>query len=233
MSKVTAIVLAAGTGSRMQSKQKKQFMEINGKPVIWYSLFQFEQSPVDEVILVTGEEDIEYCKREIVEKNGFSKVKDVVAGGKERYHSVYNGLQSATGDIVLIHDGARPMINRKIIEDTIRGVEEKAACVVGVPVKDTIKKVQEGKVVDTPQRELLWITQTPQGFRRELIHEAYQRMMENEDSRVTDDAMVVEEYGKHPVYFVEGDYKNIKVTTPEDIQIAEVFLRGKTTEKTF
>ncbi|MCR5736416.1 MAG: 2-C-methyl-D-erythritol 4-phosphate cytidylyltransferase [Eubacterium sp.] len=224
MSKVTAIVLAAGTGSRMQSKQKKQFMEVKGKPILWYSLFQFEQSLVDEVILVTGEEDIPYCKKEIVERYGFKKVKDVIAGGKERYHSVYNGLQKAAGEYVLIHDGARPMITEKIIEDTIQGIKQYRACVVGVPVKDTIKQVSEGKVVHTPDRNSLWITQTPQGFETALIKQAYEQMMQEDQIAVTDDAMVVEQYGGQSVYFVEGDYKNMKVTTPEDILLAEVFL---------
>ena len=224
MSKVTAIVLAAGTGSRMQSKQKKQFMEVKGKPILWYSLFQFEQSPVDEVILVTGEEDIPYCKKEIVERYGFTKVKEVIAGGKERYHSVYNGLQKTTGDYVLIHDGARPMITEKIIEDAIHGAEQHKACVIGVPVKDTIKQVSEGKVICTPDRNSLWITQTPQGFETELVKQAYEEMMQEDQIAVTDDAMVVEQYGGQSVYFVEGDYKNMKVTTPEDILLAEVFL---------
>ena len=106
MCKITAIVLAAGTGSRMKSKEKKQFMKINGKPVIWYSLFQFEKSIVDEVILVTGEEDIEYCNENIVKQYNLKKVKHIIAGGSERYESVYNGLKKTTGDIVLIHDGA-------------------------------------------------------------------------------------------------------------------------------
>ena len=116
MNKITAIVLAAGSGSRMKSKTKKQFMEIKGKPVIWYSLFEFEKSRVDEIILVTGKEDIDYCKKEIVEKYNLKKIKNVVAGGSERYESVYNGLKEVTGNIVLIHDGARPLINNEIIE---------------------------------------------------------------------------------------------------------------------
>lgn len=119
MNKITAIVLAAGSGSRMKSKTKKQFMEIKGKLVIWYSLFEFEKSRVDEIILVTGKEDIDYCKKEIVEKYNLKKIKNVVAGGSERYESVYNGLKEVTGNIVLIHDGARPLINNEIIERSI------------------------------------------------------------------------------------------------------------------
>lgn len=239
MSKITAIVLAAGNGSRMQSSQKKQYMEIYGRPVLWYSLNAFEKSPVDEIILVTGKDDIAYCRTEIVERYGFKKVAEIVAGGAERYESVYNGLKVAGGDIVLIHDGARPMITPEIINRNIEGVKNHKACVTGVPVKDTIKIVENHQVVETPKRDALWITQTPQSFETLLIKEAYKKMMrENEGNAddekcigVTDDAMVVEQYTDTKVCFVMGDYKNIKITTPEDLQIAEVFVTGKDAEK--
>ena len=230
MNKITAIVLAAGSGSRMKSKTKKQFMEIKGKPVIWYSLFEFEKSRVDEIILVTGKEDIDYCKKEIVEKNNLKKIKNVVAGGSERYESVYNGLKEVTGNIVLIHDGARPLINNEIIERSIEGTIKSDACVVGVPVKDTIKRAnKEGYIIDTPNRSELWITQTPQSFKTDLVKMAYKKMKEelekgNTTLNITDDAMVVEEFTTNQVRFVQGDYKNIKVTTPEDIDIAELFI---------
>ena len=230
MNKITAIVLAAGSGSRMKSKTKKQFMEIKGKPVIWYSLFEFEKSRVDEIILVTGKEDIDYCKKEIVEKYNLKKIKNVVAGGSERYESVYNGLKEVTGNIVLIHDGARPLINNEIIERSIEGTIKSDACVVGVPVKDTIKRAnKEGYIIDTPNRSELWITQTPQSFKTDLVKMAYKKMKEelekgNTTLNITDDAMVVEEFTTNQVRFVRGDYKNIKVTTPEDIDIAELFI---------
>ena len=230
MNKITAIVLAAGSGSRMKSKTKKQFMEIKGKPVIWYSLFEFEKSRVDEIILVTGKEDIDYCKKEIVEKYNLKKIKNVVAGGSERYESVYNGLKEVTGNIVLIHDGARPLINNEIIERSIEGTIKSDACVVGVPVKDTIKRAnKEGYIIDTPNRSELWITQTPQSFKTDLVKMAYKKMKEelekgNTTLNITDDAMVVEEFTTNQVRFVQGDYKNIKVTTPEDIDIAELFI---------
>ena len=230
MNKITAIVLAAGSGSRMKSKTKKQFMEIKGKPVIWYSLFEFEKSRVDEIILVTGKEDIDYCKKEIVEKYNLKKIKNVVAGGSERYESVYNGLKEVTGNIVLIHDGARPLINNEIIERSIEGTIKSDACVVGVPVKDTIKRAnKEGYIIDTPNRSELWITQTPQSFKTDLVKMAYKKMKEelekgNTTLIITDDAMVVEEFTTNQVRFVQGDYKNIKVTTPEDIDIAELFI---------
>lgn len=230
MNKITAIVLAAGSGSRMKSKTKKQFMEIKGKPVIWYSLFEFEKSRVDEIILVTGKEDIDYCKKEIVEKYNLKKIKNVVAGGSERYESVYNGLKEVTENIVLIHDGARPLINNEIIERSIEGTIKSDACVVGVPVKDTIKRAnKEGYIIDTPNRSELWITQTPQSFKTDLVKMAYKKMKEelekgNTTLNITDDAMVVEEFTTNQVRFVQGDYKNIKVTTPEDIDIAELFI---------
>ena len=230
MNKITAIVLAAGSGSRMKSKTKKQFMEIKGKPVIWYSLFEFEKSRVDEIILVTGKEDIDYCKKEIVEKYNLKKIKNVVAGGSERYESVYNGLKEVTGNIVLIHDGARPLINNEIIERSIEGTIKSDACVVGVPVKDTIKRAnKEGYIIDTPNRSELWITQTPQSFKTDLVKMAYKKMKEelekgNTTLNITDDAMVVEEFTTNQVRFVQGDYKNIKVTTTEDIDIAELFI---------
>ena len=230
MNKITAIVLAAGSGSRMKSKTKKQFMEIKGKPVIWYSLFEFEKSRVDEIILVIGKEDIDYCKKEIVEKYNLKKIKNVVAGGSERYESVYNGLKEVTGNIVLIHDGARPLINNEIIERSIEGTIKSDACVVGVPVKDTIKRAnKEGYIIDTPNRSELWITQTPQSFKTDLVKMAYKKMKEelekgNTTLNITDDAMVVEEFTTNQVRFVQGDYKNIKVTTPEDIDIAELFI---------
>ena len=230
MNKITAIVLAAGSGSRMKNKTKKQFMEIKGKPVIWYSLFEFEKSRVDEIILVTGKEDIDYCKKEIVEKYNLKKIKNVVAGGSERYESVYNGLKEVTGNIVLIHDGARPLINNEIIERSIEGAIKSDACVVGVPVKDTIKRAdKEGYIIDTPNRSELWITQTPQSFKTDLVKMAYKKMKEelekgNTTLNITDDAMVVEEFTTNQVRFVQGDYKNIKVTTPEDIDIAELFI---------
>ena len=230
MNKITAIVLAAGSGSRMKSKTKKQFIEIKGKPVIWYSLFEFEKSRVDEIILVTGKEDIDYCKKEIVEKYNLKKIKNVVAGGSERYESVYNGLKEVTGNIVLIHDGARPLINNEIIERSIEGTIKSDACVVGVPVKDTIKRAnKEGYIIDTPNRSELWITQTPQSFKTDLVKMAYKKMKEelekgNTTLNITDDAMVVEEFTTNQVRYVQGDYKNIKVTTPEDIDIAELFI---------
>ncbi len=230
MSKITAIVLAAGEGSRMKSDRKKQFMEIKGKPLIWYSLFAFEKNRVDEIVLVTGKDDIEFCEEEIIKKYNFSTNIKVVAGGSERYESVYNGLKEVSGDIILIHDGARPMVSDEIIKNCITGAKKYGACVAGVKVKDTIKIVDENDVIiETPDRDSLWITQTPQSFKKEIVESAYKRMkaeleMSNVAFDITDDAMVVENYGEQKVRFVKGDYSNIKVTTPEDIMIVEAFI---------
>lgn len=224
--KYTAVVLAAGSGSRMKSNVKKQFMDMLGKPLIYYALKQFEESPVDEIILVTGEDAISYCKEEIVDNYDFKKVVQIVAGGKERYHSVYNALKVANGEYVLIHDGARAFIDQEIIERAMTGVEEYKACVIGVPVKDTIKVVdEEGYAVATPNRAALWQVQTPQCFITEEILKAYEDMMAGSQAGITDDAMVMEQHGCRKIKLLEGSYNNMKMTTPEDILVGEMILK--------
>ena len=224
----TAVVLAAGSGSRMKSNVKKQFMDMLGKPLIYYALKQFQDSPVDDIILVTGEDAISYCKEEIVEKYHFTKVKKIVAGGKERYNSVYNALKEAEGEYVLIHDGARAFVDQEIIARAMAGVKEYKACVIGMPVKDTIKVVdEEGYAVDTPKRSTLWQVQTPQCFVTEEIREAYEKMMNTSQDGITDDAMVMEQYGTRRIRLLEGNYNNLKMTTPEDILVGEMLLKKK------
>lgn len=225
--KTTAIVLAAGSGKRMNSKVHKQYLLINEKPVLYYSLKAFEDSQVSDIILVVGAGEVEYCKKDIVEKYGFRKVKAIVEGGKERYHSVYEGLKATTEtDYVLIHDGARPFVSQLIIERTIDAVCQHQACVVGMPVKDTIKIVDDQTYAkDTPNRSNVWMVQTPQAFAYPLIYDAYTRMLAEEDSAITDDAMVVERMTDCKVKLIEGSYQNIKITTPEDLIIAEAYLK--------
>lgn len=225
--KIVAIVLAAGSGKRMQSKIQKQYMLLDGKPLIYYALLAFEKSAVDEVVLVTGEDEITYCQKEIVEKYGFCKVTSITAGGKERYHSVYNGLKTITqADYVLIHDGARPFLTQDMIVRTIETVKREKACVVGMPVKDTIKIADEDLYAAvTPNRKDVWMIQTPQAFSYDLILGAYEKVMASGDDTVTDDAMVLERAEHMPVKLVEGSYQNIKITTPEDMKIAEVFVK--------
>ena len=226
--KITAIVLAAGQGKRMHSKIQKQFLEIQGYPVLYYSLRCFQESPlIQDIILVTGEDALSYCKEEIVKKYGFTKVSNVIAGGKERYDSVYAGLCACKDcRYVLIHDGARPFITEEIIERGLEKVKETGACVVGMPSKDTIKLSDaEGYVKETPDRKCVWTIQTPQIFSYALIREAHDSIRTKDMSKITDDAMVIEQETGVKVALAEGSYQNIKITTPEDLYIAEAFLR--------
>ena len=229
MEKYTAIVLSAGRGSRMNSEVHKQYLKLGGKPVIVYALEAFEKSCVEDIILVVGEGEVEYCRTSIVEKYGLKKVKAIVQGGKERYHSVFHGLKAAgKTDYVFIHDGARPFLTETIISRVMDAVRESGACAAGMHVKDTIKITDlYGKVQETPDRKNVWMVQTPQAFSYSLICDAYQRMMEQEDDTVTDDAMVVERMCGVPVMMVEGSYTNIKITTPEDMVLAEAILSWK------
>lgn len=223
--KTTAIILAAGSGSRMQSEIPKQFMELCGKPVIYYSLQAFSQSTVDEIVLVTSEPYLPVCET-IKKKYDFEKIAHIVIGGTERYLSVYNGLLAAAdADYVLIHDGARPLITPPVIEAAITQVMNCEACIVAVPAKDTIKIADEsGMVTETPDRKRMWQVQTPQAFSAALLRQAYQGLFDAKDTAVTDDAMIVERYGNHKVSIVPGIYENIKITTPEDLLIAKVLL---------
>jgi len=234
--KCTAIVLAAGKGSRMGTKIQKQYLEICGKPVLYYSLAAFEASPViDEIILVTGEGQIDYCRENIVEAYSISKVTNIVTGGKERYESVYKALKEMKPEgYVFIHDGARPFVDEAIIERTYYAVTEYRACVAGMPSKDTVKIVDEkGFAVNTPQRSRVWCVQTPQVFETELIQRAYFKLMENKENEtgITDDAMVVERMESCAVKLVEGSYENMKITTPEDLPIAESLIKKRNLEK--
>lgn len=225
--KVTAIVLAAGKGSRMNSDIPKQYLTLLGKPVLFYSLQAFEKSNADEIILVTGSGEQGYCKKEIIDKYQFKKVTHIVEGGAERYISVHRGLQAVEGaDYVLIHDGARPLISTSVINTAIITVEETRACVVGMPVKDTIQLVDDsGSICSTPNRRNTWIAQTPQCFDYQLAFSSYNKAIASGDTTITDDAMVVQRYGNARVVMLEGSYENIKVTTPEDIIVAECFLK--------
>ncbi len=235
----TAIVLAGGRGRRMGTAQSKMYLLIQDKPVLYYSLDVFEKSSViDEVILVTGKGQIPYCRQKFVEEYGFQKIKTVVEGGAERYHSVWEGLrvlekEKRKGGYVFIHDGARPFISEEILERAYREVCKSRACVVGMPVKDTIKIADEkGCIHMTPNRSLVWQIQTPQVFAEELILPAYREVIEKEKElleqgiQITDDAMVVENVCGCPVRLVEGSYGNLKITTPEDLEIAKIFARG-------
>lgn len=229
MEKIAAIVLAAGAGKRMNSAVHKQYMLLEGKPVLYYALKAFEESEVTEIILVVGAGEEEYCRTEIIEKYGIGKVRAVVQGGRERYHSVYAGLNAAQGaDYVLIHDGARPLVTADIIKRSIECVRTGQSCVVGMPVKDTIKILDnDGFAKETPDRRTLWQMQTPQTFPYQLIKAAYEKIIAEDDSTVTDDAMVLEKAAGQRVKVIEGGYQNLKITTPEDLLVASAYLKSK------
>ncbi|MBE6004703.1 MAG: 2-C-methyl-D-erythritol 4-phosphate cytidylyltransferase [Lachnospiraceae bacterium] len=259
--KVYAIVLAAGSGRRMHSKQKKQFMEIQGKPLYTWSAEQFDTHPaVDGIIITTAEEDIPYMETltEFRKKESsdiystcdsagtypLQKLSAIIPGGKERYNSVFNGLNeirkteqlpdtplSGESDpIVMIHDCARPMLTHAIIDDALHYAAKYHAAVIGMPVKDTIKILDEEHFVkSTPERSSVWLMETPQSFDFSLIYSAYSKLIQTEKDGhlmipVTDDAMVVETFTGARVKVVAGTYENIKITTAEDIKIAETYL---------
>ncbi len=228
MDKVTAIVLAAGRGSRMKSDIQKQFMLLGDYPVVYYSLRTFNESDVDDIILVTGEHDIEYCKQEIVGKYKISKVSKVIAGGKERYDSVRCALLAAKDSkYVIIHDGARPFVTKEMIDSSIANVKKYGACTIAVPVKDTIKIVDEDNFgIDTPDRKYVYQIQTPQSFDKELLLSCYKKLNELSETNITDDTMLVEMLSGTKTKILEGAYTNIKITTPEDIKIAKIFLKN-------
>ena len=232
--RTAAVVLAAGSGKRMNAGVKKQYMEIAGRPVLYYSLKAFEESFIDEIVLVVTQDEIEQVQESYVNQYGFQKISRIVAGGKERYHSVACGLQAVHQDCVFIHDSARPMLTQEILQRVYRAVQEEEACVVGVPSKDTVKIADEqGYVSVTPNRSLVWNVQTPQVFSYPLVHSAYEELLQKEQEllaagvQITDDAMVVEYLARHKVKLVEGSYENIKITTPEDVQIAERYLQSR------
>lgn len=227
--KCTAIILAAGQGKRMKTKVQKQFLMLQGKPLLYYSLACFQKSDeIQEIVVVTGKESIDYCRSEIIEKYGFTKVKSIAEGGKERYDSVYAGLEacSADTDYVFIHDGARPFVTEDIIKRTKEVAVTYQACIAGMPSKDTVKIIDENNMVSaTPERSRVWSVQTPQVFLYSLIKEAHDTARSVSMQGITDDAMVVEQYKNTPVHIVEGAYENIKITTPEDILVAEKILK--------
>lgn len=238
----------------MNSSIKKQYMEIDGHPVLYYTIKAFEESNVDEIVIVTGADELEFVRNEIVEKYGFQKVSGICPGGRERFDSVYAGIRyvlsngaekdiekdiAADGRYVLIHDGVRMLVKPELINRCIEAVCENGACVAAVPVKDTIKECcvetpsfgqNTGKITveQTLDRSRLWQIQTPQCFEAELIRSAFEKMYSQpaeERIAITDDAMLVEVFTDHSVTAVEGDYKNIKITTPEDIELAEFWLK--------
>jgi 2-C-methyl-D-erythritol 4-phosphate cytidylyltransferase len=217
------IIVAAGRGTRMGTKESKQYLKLADKPILVHTLELFQSMDlVKEVVLVVGSEDVERC-RNWASVYGITKVTAIVAGGKERQHSVYYGLQELKSDWVMVHDGVRPLVSADAVRACCAQAEQSGASVLAVPVKDTIKQVNEaGVIVSTPDRRSLWAIQTPQAFRRVLLLEAHERALA-EEFIGTDDAMVVERMGAS-VTVAEGEYTNIKITTPEDLPWAEFLL---------
>ena len=216
---ISVIIAAAGISNRMGSKINKQFIHINNKPILAHTIEKFQICKyVDEIIVVAKEDEIDYCRKEIVRRYKLDKVSKIV----ERQDSVYNGILALDErcSIVLSHDGARPFVKIENIIDGIEGVIKHGACVVGVPVKDTIKVVGDDKnVFKTPKRDDLWAVQTPQCFKKNIIMDGYRQAIEDGFTG-TDDSVLVERLGID-VKMVMGSYENIKITTPEDLVIAE------------
>lgn len=225
---VIILVPAAGSGSRMGVAVNKQYLTLAERPILAHTLTLFDgHSEVDCIHLISPASEIDYCRREVIERYAFTKVRSIIAGGAERQDSVRNGLQScgaAADDIVLIHDGARPFFPAALIPQVVATTARVGACVVGVPVKDTIKEVAKALVLGTPDRNRFWQAQTPQAFRFALIRDAHERAV-RDGFRGTDDSCLVERLG-HPVAMIAGSYRNIKITTPEDLILAEAFLQA-------
>jgi 2-C-methyl-D-erythritol 4-phosphate cytidylyltransferase len=225
--KTGALIAAAGKGQRMRGRVKKQFIPLKGMPLLFYTIKTFEEfEEIENIYLVLNEADFEYCTREIILKYGIKKISQLVPGGERRQDSVWNGLKAMEGhcDIVIVHDGARPFVSPEILKRVMAAMKDAQAVVTAIPALDTIKRVDgTGIVVDTLQRNTLFHIQTPQGFRYELIQEAYKRAFK-EGIHGTDDAYFVERMGM-PVKVIEGSSFNIKITTPEDIVLAHYILQ--------
>jgi 2-C-methyl-D-erythritol 4-phosphate cytidylyltransferase len=223
--KYQVMVLAAGQGKRMKAGRNKQFIELEGKPVIIHTLTVFENDPMcEEIKLVINEKEVSLFK-ELLATYEIAKVSEMVLGGKERQDSVYNGLlRMKNAEIVLVHDGARPFIRQEVIHRLVEKAKLEGAAIVGVPVKDTIKKVNSDLLImETVERAALWMIQTPQAFQYPILQSAHQRAKE-EQYLGTDESSLVERIGI-PVHMVEGDYENIKMTTPEDLIVANAILK--------
>ena len=217
----SAIILAAGRGQRMGTELPKQFLSMGDGMLLTKTIKVFEESSViQDIVLVTSEDWGGFCRTEIVEREGFHKVRKIVTGGKERYDSVYQGLLACpNADYVFIHDGARPFVTEEILVRTQEAVEKYDACAVGVPSKDTVKIINEdGFVESTPLRKNVWNIQTPQAFSYPLIRAAYELVRENDMVGITDDSMIIEKSKLAKVKLVMGSYENIKITTPEDMR---------------
>ncbi len=227
--KTIALITAAGKGQRMQSPIPKQYLSLGGKPILAQTLQVFEEcTAIDGIYVIVPQDQMDMVQREIIEKYQFKKVLKVVRGGKIRQYSVWNGLKAIRSgcSIVVVHDGVRPLISRRLIAQSIEAAKKNGAAVVAVLARDTVKRTVAGKKVQTLPREEIWLAQTPQTFQYPLLMNAYQKAHQD-DILGTDDASLVERIG-HPITLIMGDYSNIKITTPEDLVLAEaLFPREK------
>lgn len=226
--KTVAIIPAAGSGVRMEDERPKQFLDVDGRPLLAVTLEKFQACPViHTVILVVPEKDVAYCQSEIVERHRLTKVEKVVVGGERRQDSVRLGIEASGGDceLVLIHDGVRPLVVPDLIVRVVEAAQEHRAVITGLAAKETVKEIdQDALVVRTYDRQKVWLVQTPQVFRYEDILMAHRRAEEEGWEEVTDDALLVERVGI-PVKVVEGSEDNIKVTTSQDLELVRFLLR--------
>ena len=224
--KTSAIIPAAGSGKRLDKKQKKQYLEIRDKPLLYYPLEVFHRSEkIDEIVIVVPREDIERTEENIVKRYDFNKVKCVVEGGAERQDSVKKGFENISDDtdVIVIHDAARPVINPRLIESVIMSAIDNDCAITAVPVTDTLKMAVDGVVKNTFPRENFWRSQTPQAFRYEVLFECYEKKLD-EDAVFTDEAQIAE-YAGFQVAIVEGSEQNIKITDINDFKLAEYLLK--------
>lgn len=231
----TAMILAAGRGSRMQSEIKKQYLKLCGEWVVVHSIRAFELNPfIDHIVLVVPKDETSQALEMCISKH-FRKICAITEGGVERFISVYNGILQIPEDTdyVLIHDGSRPLVSQKLISSCCKNVSFMNACIAALPLTDTIKKVgKEGLILDTPDRKNLYAAQTPQAFSFPLLKNAYSKLYKvleqygTDSSKVTDDSVVVENMTDVKVKIIPGDERNIKITTPTDMIVAEAFLKS-------
>ena len=225
---ICAVIVAAGSGKRMGAKENKVFLNLFDKPILAYTLEIFQQcKSIDSIVLVTRECDIGLCQN-IISRYNITKTENIVVGGTTRQQSVYNGLNKVckNTDIVVIHDGARALIEKNQIEETIKYAKEYGASAVGVKCKDTLKQIdQNGFIANTINREVTYNIQTPQTFKYDIILSAHKKAIED-DFETTDDCAVAEHCGVR-IKLAEGSYDNIKLTTPEDLTVAENILRRR------
>lgn len=228
--KAIVLIPAAGSGRRMGTATSKQYLQLQGKPLLAHTIALFDQHPLVEAIYpLVPATDVAYCRKEILDRYQFSRVRRLVAGGKERQDSVRNGLKALAEDgydqperPILIHDGARPLFNPNLLPALLENISANGACIVAIPAKDTIKQVIQGQIVSSPPRSQLWQAQTPQGFCFSILHKAFQQN-DSSDGPATDDAALVAAAG-YTVQVLAGEDRNIKITTPTDLLIATALL---------